>query len=240
MIDTASFTADLRLPMVEIFETVEGEGKMAGYPATFVRVFNCNLRCTWCDTKYSYAPEKPAFTESISCILDKVQEYGNGVICLTGGEPLMHGDRSLALVYYLAQLENVWDIHIETNGAVDLRPFLSLCEQDGQVNQKVRFVMDYKLPGSGETDKMHLPNLQMLREQDELKFVVRDTEDFLFALGTLEKHPTKAAVLFSPVWETMPPAKLVALLLHHRPQQGKARLNMQIHKVIWDPEMRGV
>jgi 7-carboxy-7-deazaguanine synthase len=240
MIDVTELHKELKLPMVELFETVEGEGKMAGYPTTFVRVFNCNLRCTWCDTPYSYAPDKPAFTASIKDIVERVQTYGHGVICLTGGEPLMHGDKSLALVYHLAKLPEVWDIHIETNGAIDLQPFAALREQEHVVNKKVRFVMDYKLPASGETAKMYMPNFSLLGVGDEVKFVVGNEDDFFHALDILKRYPTEATALFSPVWETMPPADLVQLLLHHRPQEGRARLNMQIHKVIWDPEARGV
>ncbi|WP_027415096.1 7-carboxy-7-deazaguanine synthase QueE [Aneurinibacillus terranovensis] len=230
----------LRIPMVEVFETVEGEGRMAGYPTTFVRVFNCNLRCTWCDTTYSYAPEKPAFTVSIEEIVQRAAVFKHGVICLTGGEPLMHGEKSAALLYYLAQLDYVWDIHIETNGAIPLEPFIALRRQDEQVGRKARFVMDYKLPASGETEKMHLPNFELLEEQDEVKFVVANELDFTEALRVLEQYPTRATALFSPVWETMPPADLVKLILSARPQNGRARLNMQIHKIIWDPQMRGV
>lgn len=237
---TELYNKEWKLPMVELFETVEGEGKMTGYPTTFVRVFNCNLRCTWCDTPYSYAPEKPEFTATIDEISRRVESYGHGVVCLTGGEPLMHGDKSLALVYHLAHLSSVWDIHIETNGAVDLCPFAALREKDEAASDKVRFVMDYKLPISGETARMHLPNFSLLGAQDEVKFVVGDEADFFHALDILERYPTRATALFSPVWETMPPAELVQLLLRYRPQEGRARLNIQIHKVIWDPETRGV
>ncbi|GED14205.1 7-carboxy-7-deazaguanine synthase QueE [Aneurinibacillus migulanus] len=240
MIDMKELRRDFKLPMVELFETVEGEGRMAGYPTTFVRVFNCNLRCTWCDTPYSYAPEKAAFTASIEEIVEQTASYGHGVICLTGGEPLMHGLKSQALVYHLSQLPTVWDIHIETNGAINLMPFSLLRERDGSMGRKVRFVMDYKLPASGETAKMHLSNFSILEPQDEVKFVVGDEADFFHALDILTRYPTRATALFSPVWETMPPADLVTLILRHRPQEGKARLNMQIHKVIWDPEARGV
>jgi 7-carboxy-7-deazaguanine synthase len=234
------FDDTVKLPMVELFETVEGEGKMTGYLTTFVRVYNCNLRCTWCDTPYSYAPEKPAFTISIREIVERASAFGHGVICLTGGEPLMHGEKSLALLYYLAQLSFVWDIHIETNGAIDLQPFVDLRRQDAATGAKARFVMDYKLPASGETDKMCMTNFALLEERDEVKFVVGSEADFFHAIEVLKQYPTRATALFSPVWETMPPAELVRLLLTHRPQRGRARLNMQLHKVIWDPEMRGV
>src|SRR5579875_1278051 len=104
-----------RLPMVEIFETVEGEGTRAGFPTVFVRVFHCNLRCTWCDTPYSYAPHKPAFEATIDDIANQVAAFGWHNVCLTGGEPLIHRHKSQLLVDRLAAIDHVRDIHIETN-----------------------------------------------------------------------------------------------------------------------------
>ncbi|MBO8165531.1 MAG: radical SAM protein [Brevibacillus sp.] len=229
---------DWRLPMVEIFQTVEGEGTKAGYPTTFVRVFNCNLRCTWCDTTYSYAPHQPAFYATIGDIAEQVEQYGNRYVCLTGGEPLMHGDKSLALVERLAHIPCVTDLHIETNGAVPIDPFVRLRETDEEAARKVRFVMDWKLPGSGEAERMISGNLALLEAQDELKFVIADEGDFTAACAVLDGHQIAAQPLFSPVWETMPPARLVELLLASGRKEVK--LNLQIHKVIWHPEARGV
>lgn len=228
------------LPFVEVFETVEGEGLMAGYPTTFVRVFHCNLRCTWCDTPYSYAPAQPEFTASIQEIVARVREYGHGVICLTGGEPLIHGEKSQALLYHLARQPYIRDVHVETNGAIDLAPFVHLRQEMGEAGTPIRFIMDHKLPASGETARMHLPNMALLTERDEVKFVVASEEDFRYALTVLADYPTAAVVSFSPVWESMPPARLVELLLAHRPNEGRARLNLQLHKIIWDPQQRGV
>lgn len=241
MITNTSRLSDMwELPFVEVFETVEGEGLMAGYPTTFVRVFHCNLRCTWCDTPYSYAPAQPEFTASIAEIVARVQEYGHGVVCLTGGEPLMHGEKSQALLYHLARQPYMRDVHVETNGAIDLAPFIRLREGMGQEGTSIRFIMDYKLPESGETTRMHLPNMQLLTARDELKFVVASEEDFIYALAVLTDYPTEAVVSFSPVWESMPPERLVELILKHRPCSGQARLNLQLHKIIWDPQQRGV
>lgn len=228
----------LRLPMVEIFETVEGEGTRAGFVTTFVRLFNCNLRCTWCDTTYSYAPAKPEYFAAIEEIVQQVTAYGNHYICLTGGEPLMHGEKSLALVEALAAIPFVSDIHIETNGAIDLQPFVELRMMNSDAASKVRFVMDWKLPASGEMERMIPENLQLLEAQDELKFVVGDDQDFAIACDLLDQYTPKALPLFSPVWETMPPARLVEKLL----QSGKknVKLSLQIHKVIWHPDARGV
>ncbi|WP_240762052.1 7-carboxy-7-deazaguanine synthase QueE [Paenibacillus thalictri] len=224
---------NIKLPMVEIFETVEGEGTRAGFPTVFVRLFGCNLRCSWCDTKYSYPPEEAESVMTIGEIVEAVRGYRSTHICLTGGEPLLYGEKSLALVQALLTIERIADLHIETNGAVDLAPFMRKID-----SPKVRYIMDYKLPDSGENDKMIVDNFGLLRGQDELKFVIGSEADFEAACGILECHSTRALPLFSPVWETMPPAKLVELMLS-RGLSG-VKLNMQLHKIIWDPAARGV
>lgn len=223
----------IKIPMVEIFETIEGEGTRAGYPTIFVRLFGCNLRCSWCDTPYSYPPEKAGQVLTIGKIVEQVESYGATHLCLTGGEPLLYGDHSLALLSALDSLDQLEDIHVETNGAIDLAPFL-----EGIVSEKVRYIMDFKLTGSGERERMLPTNLALLREQDELKFVVAGEADFMEACQVLERYPTSALPLFSPVWETMPPRRLAELLLERK--LPRARLNLQLHKIIWDPQMRGV
>ncbi|TVY08283.1 7-carboxy-7-deazaguanine synthase QueE [Paenibacillus cremeus] len=228
-----SESRNIKLPMVEIFETVEGEGTRAGFPTVFVRLFGCNLRCTWCDTKYSYPPAESEFVMTIDEIVQEATKYRAKHLCLTGGEPLMYGDKSAALIEALSATGKFTDIHIETNGAIDLAMFMERIDAP-----EVRYIMDYKLPDSGETDKMILSNLPLLRPQDELKFVIGSERDFEAATALLKAHPTEALPLFSPVWETMPPAKLVALMLEHGLSQVK--LNLQMHKIIWDPAARGV
>ncbi len=227
-----------KLPMVEIFETVEGEGTRAGFVTTFVRLYNCNLRCTWCDTVYSYAPHPPEFMATIQEIKEQVERLGNHYVCLTGGEPLMHGGKSLALIEALSSIPAVTDIHIETNGAIDLASFAALRSADPLVNRKVRFIMDYKLPASGEMERMIHGNLALLEPQDELKFVIADDRDFAIACEVLDQYQPAALALFSPVWETMPPARLVEKILASG--RKTIKLNLQIHKVIWHPDTRGV
>jgi len=226
------------LPMVEIFETVEGEGTRAGFPTTFVRVFHCNLRCTWCDTTYSYAPHQPEFHASIADIQSQVQQFGHQYVCLTGGEPLIHKDKSALLVQAVAEIPSVVDVHIETNGAIDLTPFVALRKTHSDVQQKVRFILDYKLPKSGETARMNMENYALLGDEDEIKFVIADEEDFFHAKDILTRYHQAGIPLFSPVWETMPPARLVELILAHKLHGVK--FNLQAHKVIWDPARRGV
>ncbi|NET39850.1 MAG: radical SAM protein [Cyanothece sp. SIO1E1] len=226
------------IPMVEIFETVEGEGLKAGFPTVFVRVFHCNLRCTWCDTVYSYAPAKPEFTATIEDIVQQVKRYSSRYICLTGGEPLIHQEKSAGLIEQLTMLDNIQDIHIETNGAIHLQPFAEIRSQTSLWQGKVRFIMDYKLPDSGEMDKMIVDNFQYLEEQDEIKFVIGSDKDFEIALEVMNNHYHKGVVLMSPVWETMPPRRLVEKVLEH--QLSQVKVNLQLHKIIWDPNQRGV
>jgi len=228
----------MKLPMVEIFQTVEGEGLRAGFPTTFVRVFNCNLRCTWCDTTYSYAPNKAEFYATIDEIIEKVTEFGNVNVCLTGGEPLMHGEKSLVLIQKLAELSFIEDIHIETNGAIALDPFVELRKKNQDVRQKVRFIMDYKLPASGEIDKMVEENFDQLDEQDEIKFVIQDRNDYDIAVQTYKQLCKKGTGLFSPVWGKLRADTLVDWILADK--LTKVKLNLQTHKYIWDPDLRGV
>jgi 7-carboxy-7-deazaguanine synthase len=137
------------------------------------------------------------------------------------------------LIRELLTIDRLTDLHIETNGAVDLGPFLAAVD-----SPKVRYIMDFKLPDSGEMDKMITENLGKLRKQDELKFVIGSERDFETAKAILANYRTEALPLFSPVWETMPPAKLVELMLRHG--LSHVKLNMQLHKIIWDPSARGV
>lgn len=238
MQEARQWTDDPKLPMVEVFQTVEGEGTKAGYPTTFVRVFNCNLRCTWCDTPYSYAPATPEYLATLSEIVEQVKQFPNKYICLTGGEPLMHGRKSLLLLQALAEIDGVEDIHIETNGAIHLGPFQNLREKHPLVGKKARFILDYKLPASGENEKMILENFDLLHETDEIKFVIGNRDDFQMAVDVVKRYVKKGIPLFSPVWETMPPHQLVSLMLEHGLTHVK--LNLQMHKVIWDPNARGV
>lgn len=226
------------VPMVEVFETIEGEGMKAGFPTVFVRVFHCNLRCLWCDTPYSYAPAKPKYNITIQNLVEEVQRYSSRNICLTGGEPLIHQEKSAALIHQLSLLEQIEDIHIETNGAIDIEPFAQLRDELPVWGKKVRFVMDFKLPDSGEMDKMITDNFNYLEDQDEIKFVIGSDEDFHIALETIKTYYQKGVILMSPVWETMPPRKLVEKVLEH--QLANVKVNMQLHKIIWDPNQRGV
>jgi 7-carboxy-7-deazaguanine synthase len=222
---------DGKLPIVEIFQSLEGEGTKAGFSTTFIRLFGCNLRCSWCDTKYSYEPEKPREYLKISEVIARVMQYRSQNICLTGGEPLLHGEKSVELITAVAKLETVNDIHVETNGSIDLEPFVKLRNQDAWINRKLRFIMDYKLSSSGETAKMLTTNFDLLLNQDEIKYVINNEPDFWAALESLRKWHPLGQPLFSPVWGKMDLERLAALMLENNIKNAK--LSLPFHKIIW-------
>lgn len=221
------------LPLVEIFETVEGEGTAAGYPTIFIRLFGCPLRCRWCDTPYSYAPAAPEFTLTVAEIVKRVRGFRARRICVTGGEPLMYRARSAALLRALAAEPQIVDVHVETSGAIPLAFYIHTV-----TSPVVRYIVDYKLPDSGEEGHMHVASLDDLRAQDEVKFVIASDRDFDRACEIWQAHASAAVPLFSPVWGKMEPGHLVRRLLETGPQE--ARLSLQMHKIIWDPDTRGV
>ena len=211
------------MKVVEIFKSIDGEGIRVGYPVTFIRLAGCNLRCNYCDTKYSYENEK--FTEMTPKeIYIQVYKLGGKRITLTGGEPLIHKDVKV-LVDLLIQ--KGYEVNIETNGSVDITLFL---------DKHTIITMDYKCASSDMEDKMLLDNISKLRKQDALKFVVSDDND----LDTVQRiyQNTKATVYISPVFGRIEPKQIVEYMLEHNMEN--CRVQVQLHKIIWNPEERGV
>ena len=211
------------MKVVEIFKSIDGEGIRVGYPVTFIRLAGCNLRCNYCDTKYSYEDEK--FTEMTPQeIYIQVYKLGGKRITLTGGEPLIHKDVKV-LVDLLIQ--KGYEVNIETNGSVDITLFL---------DKHTIITMDYKCASSDMEDKMLLDNISKLRKQDVLKFVVSDNND----LDTVQRiyQNTKATVYISPVFGRIEPKQIAEYMLEHNMEN--CRVQVQLHKIIWNPEERGV
>lgn len=211
------------MKVVEIFKSIDGEGIRVGYPVTFIRLAGCNLRCNYCDTKYSYEDEK--FTEMTPQeIYNQVYKLEGKRITLTGGEPLIHKDVKV-LVDLLIQ--KGYEVNIETNGSVDITLFL---------DKHTIITMDYKCASSDMEDKMLLDNISKLRKQDVLKFVVSDDND----LDTVQRiyRNTKATVYISPVFGRIEPKQIVEYMLEHNMEN--CRVQVQLHKIIWNPEERGV
>jgi 7-carboxy-7-deazaguanine synthase len=212
------------LTVNEIFHSIQGESTHAGRPCVFVRLTACDLRCSWCDTPYAFTEGRKM---SIEEVVDRVGEYGCDVIEITGGEPLLQKD-----VYPLMQrfLDQGRTVLVETGGHLSVEA----------VPEKVVRVIDIKCPGSGESGKVHWPNLDRLRSSDELKFVIKDRADYEFARDVVARHDLIArttAVLFSPVHGILDAKALAAWILADR---LSVRLQLQAHKYIWSPETRGV
>lgn len=212
------------LTINEIFHSIQGESTHTGRPCVFVRLTACDLRCSWCDTPY-------AFTEgskmSIDAIVAQVEQYGCDLVEITGGEPLLQRD-----VYPLMDqlLDAGCTVMLETGGHVSIR----------DVPARVIRIVDVKCPGSGEADRMHWENLELLTPQDEVKFVIRDRADYEYARGVLARHrlaDRTAAVLLSPVHDVLPAKDLAAWILEDR---LPVRLQLQAHKFIWSADTRGV
>lgn len=209
--------------VTEIFHSVQGESTFAGLPCVFVRLTGCPLRCTWCDTDYAFFG---GTDRSIDDILDTVRSYGCQLVEVTGGEPLAQPDSS-TLLRRLCQ--EGFTVLLETSGAVDTTI----------VDPSVRIILDVKCPESGMTERMHWPNVERLRPQDEAKFVMKDRSDYEWAKSILDRFQLtdRCAVLFSPVFGALDPQRLAEWLLADR---LPIRLQLQLHKHIWAPNMRGV
>jgi 7-carboxy-7-deazaguanine synthase len=209
--------------VTEIFHSLQGESTFAGCPCVFVRLTGCPLRCTWCDTEYAFFG---GMDRSIDDILDAVRSYACHLVEVTGGEPLAQPDTS-TLLRRLCDEE--FTVLLETSGAVDTTI----------VDPSVRIILDVKCPGSGMMERMHWPNVERLRPQDEAKFVIQDRNDYEWATSILNRFQLtdRCPVLFSPVFGALDPRQLAEWLLADR---LPIRLQLQLHKHIWAPDMRGV
>lgn len=209
--------------ITEIFHSIQGESSYAGQPCVFIRLTGCPLRCTWCDTDYAFYGGHEC---SIDEVLRKVHSYGCGLVEVTGGEPLVQPE-SLPLLTRLCDAG--YTVLLETSGAVDIAP----------VDLRVHVIMDVKCPGSGMTDRMHWPNLSRLAVKDEAKFVLADRADYDWAREILARYDlaTRCMVLFSPVFGSLDVRQLAEWILADR---LPVRFQLQMHKYIWAPDMRGV
>ena len=220
------------MQVVEKFTSINGEGMRAGELAVFIRFRGCNLRCHYCDTLW--AGESDVLFEDLAPeeILAYVQSTGIRNVTLTGGEPLLQDRAEMLSLLELLHDEGTLRTEIETNGAVDLDPF---CGKNRPV-----FTMDWKLPCSGCEQAMLSGNLALLSSDDTLKFVVASEEDLNRAVRLSKEHrlTERCHVLLSPVFGQIEPEKIVAFMIRHR--MNDVRLQLQMHKVIWDPDRRGV
>lgn len=213
------------LKVNEIFYSIQGESSFAGLPCVFIRLTGCNLRCTYCDTRYAYEQGR---NMPLRAVVDWVQSYRCPLVEVTGGEPLIQEDVP-ELVCRLVDLG--FTVLLETNGSQDIR----------RIDRRCVRIVDVKCPSSGESAKNDLENLYRLTDNDELKFVIGDAQDYMYAKEMVNALPTsyskKGTIHFSPVFDRMAPDELAKWILKDR---LNVRLHLQLHKLIWPSAERGV
>ncbi len=216
--------APMRLRVTETFFSVQGETSFVGRLCAFVRLTGCDLRCAWCDTPYSFTGGEWATFEAL---YRKIDEYGADYVCVTGGEPLL---QTAVLPFMEALLAQGKTVSLETGGHRDI----------GAVDPGVHRIVDFKPPASGESAKVRWENVPLLTVADEAKFVVADRADYDWSLGVVAEHGLASRVghiHFSPVHGTLDPRTLAEWMLADR---APARLQLQLHKQIWGPDVQGV
>lgn len=207
----------------EIFASIQGETSRAGLPFAFVRLTGCNLRCAWCDTPYAYEGGEEYREEEI---VARVERFGIPRVTVTGGEPLLQpGTFDLVRAF----LDREYTVQVETNGAVPL---------EGLDPRAIR-IMDVKGPSSGEAGRMRWENFGLLSSRDEVKFVIADEADYLHAKEVLARYSKKGGfqALLSPATGRMPPERLAGWMVA---DALDARFQLQLHKIVWGPDRRGV
>ncbi|WP_022665124.1 7-carboxy-7-deazaguanine synthase QueE [Desulfospira joergensenii] len=214
----------MSLNVCEIFFSLQGESTFAGLPCVFVRLSGCNLNCSWCDTLYSKTESRPM---SLDKILERVESYACPLVEITGGEPLIQ-DQTPDLVSKL--LKKGFQVLLETNGSRDI----------GLVDPACIRILDVKCPSSGEPGSFLAENIDRLTRQDEIKFVVGSRRDYEYARKFIQDSLDRVSgekIHISPVFGRIRPSDLAVWILEDR---LKARLSIQQHKIIWDPDQRGV
>lgn len=207
----------------EIFYSIQGESTMAGRTCVFVRLTNCNLRCTYCDTEYAfYEGDSMGLDEIIS----EIEKYSCNLVEITGGEPLIQ-ENVLHLMKILSDKDYL--VMLETSGSLPI----------AVVDKRVKIIMDLKTPSSGMVQKNLYENIKFIKRFDEVKFVIGNREDYDWAKNIINEYSLldKAIVLMSPVFGKIQNINLANWILEDKLQ---VRFQIQMHKYIWHPETRGV
>ena len=213
------------LRVTEIFRSIQGESTHAGRPCTFVRLTGCPMRCVWCDSEYTFTGGEHY---SIDTIMDQVAEFGCKLVEVTGGEPLAQKN-AFQLIARLCDAG--YEVLIETGGYVST----------ADVDPRAKIILDIKCPASGEETRNDWSNLDRLRpDKDEVKFVVADEGDWIYAKNLIEEHALESrtkAVLISPAWGQVDLQQLAERIA----SSGlNVRMQLQLHKYIWGPDDKGV
>lgn len=218
------------MKVVEKFVSINGEGTRAGELAVFIRFKGCNLRCSYCDTMWANEAACPYEELTPEEIYAYIQTTKIQNVTLTGGEPLLQ--KEMPKLLHLLCADDTLRVEIETNGAVDLSGF---CGENRPV-----FTMDYKLPSSQCEEAMLLHNFSLLSAEDTVKFVSGSREDLEKALEIIRRFELedRCHVYVSPVFGSLEPVEIVNFMMEHK--LNRVRLQIQMHKIIWDPNARGV
>lgn len=216
--------------VVEIFESINGEGMRAGELAVFVRMKGCNLSCNYCDTMWANEADCEFEEMTADRIVERVKKSGIKNVTFTGGEPLLQKDADKLLKLFSDEKDI--RVEIETNGSVNLSPFLKY--------ENTSFTMDYKLPESDMEKYMDLENFKILRKKDTLKFVASSVNDLKKAKDIIEKYDLidRVNIIFSPVFGKIELTDIVDFLKDNK--LNDVRMQLQMHKFIWAPDERGV
>lgn len=211
------------LKINEIFYSIQGESSYAGFPTVFVRTTACNLRCTYCDTKYSYYEGEH---KSADEIVETIKSYGAEYVCVTGGEPLLQKE---VLPFMSRLCDSGLKVSLETSGSKNIK----------DVDPRVKIILDVKTPDSGAADSFEMDNLNHCQSSTEFKFVISTENDFHWSEQFCRQHHLfeKYAVLYSPSHTDISAKWLAEEILR---QKSSARLQLQLHKYIWSSETRGV
>ena len=217
--------------VVEKFVSINGEGQHAGNLAVFIRFRGCNLACSYCDTRWACTNEAPAEEMTELDIIDYIRNSGVSRVTLTGGEPLIQNDIDVLLRTFSMYPEI--NVEIETNGSVSIEPFVNLANPPA-------FTLDYKLAGSNMESKMDTSNFNYLSPKDTVKFVCSSIDELDKVCQVVDSYflAYKCTVLISPVFGRIEPAEMVDYLIQNK--RNDIRLQLQLHKFIWDPNKRGV
>jgi len=213
------------LRVTEIFRSIQGESTHAGRPCTFVRLTGCPMRCTWCDSEYTFTGGEHI---SIDEVMRKVRDFGCQLVEVTGGEPLAQRE-AFDLIRRLC--DEGYQVLIETGGYIST----------ADVDPRAKIILDIKCPASGEAERNHWPNLELLRpDRDEAKFVIATRADWDFACRVIADHGLEdrtRAVLISPAWGQIDLKQLADWIT----ESGlRVRMQLQLHKYIWGADARGV